>query len=313
MNNPSPVVIIIPSSTPCENQDKQSPISIRSVSPIDDIPTESPTVSAPIPEPSLSEQIATPKEIIPSQDSFPSFVSSVPFKAVEQTEEEETLLPSPEVSHNLGDNLTQHIDKDVIIQSSEDATLEDDEDEDPEETEIGNVYGGRSCFPGSSTVALENGRVIKMKKVRIGDSVSVGNGQFSKVFMFTHRHERTITRFISLKISNGAVITATPGHFIYVDGRLTGMRKVKAGQKVTMGNGEGAYVTGVRLGTEAGMYNPHTMDGDIVVNGVKASCYTEVIPVEVAHALLVPFRALDRLYSIALTETWDGIIELLLR
>ncbi len=35
-----------------------------------------------------------------------------------------------------------------------------------------------------------------------------------------------------------------------------------------------------------GLFNPHTLQGDIVVNGIKASSYTAVVAPTPAHSLL---------------------------
>jgi hypothetical protein len=41
-----------------------------------------------------------------------------------------------------------------------------------------------------------------------------------------------------------------------------------------------------------GLYNPHTMHGDIVVDGVHTSTYTDSVAPALAHALLWPVRML---------------------
>lgn len=45
-------------------------------------------------------------------------------------------------------------------------------------------------------------------------------------------------------------------------------------------------------GKELGLYNPQTLDGRIVVNGIIASTYTTAVIPEAAHALLTPLRCL---------------------
>ena len=39
-------------------------------------------------------------------------------------------------------------------------------------------------------------------------------------------------------------------------------------------------------------YNPHTLNGDIVVNGIKTSTYTAAVEPSLAHSLLWPVRML---------------------
>ena len=47
-----------------------------------------------------------------------------------------------------------------------------------------------------------------------------------------------------------------------------------------------------------GLYNPHTLHGDVVVDGVLTSTYTGVVHPALAHALLAPLR---QLYSAGLS------------
>ena len=53
----------------------------------------------------------------------------------------------------------------------------------------------------------------------------------------------------------------------------------------------------VRIETERleGLYNPHTVSGSIIVNGVAATAFTDVLPPSTAvyAAVMLPFRALS--------------------
>ena len=67
---------------------------------------------------------------------------------------------------------------------------------------------------------------------------------------------------------------------------------VKAGDEITLRDGSKAAVTKVHTAWAQGLYNPHTMHGDIVVNGVQTSTYTQGIAPALAHAALWPVRAM---------------------
>jgi hypothetical protein len=47
----------------------------------------------------------------------------------------------------------------------------------------------------------------------------------------------------------------------------------------------------------AGLYNPHTLTGQIVVDGVLASCYTRAVHPAIARLLLSPLAMLYRMAS----------------
>ena len=57
-------------------------------------------------------------------------------------------------------------------------------------------------------------------------------------------------------------------------------------------NGQQVTVVAVASETATGLYNPHTLNGDIMVNGVKTSTYTAAVAPGLAHAALWPVRML---------------------
>lgn len=144
-----------------------------------------------------------------------------------------------------------------------------------------------SCFPASATVELENGRTVAMGALKEGDKVRARNGKFSPVFMFSHRDADVMAHFVRAVFSDGAVLVATHGHYIVAkDGALVAMDSVRIGDEL-MG---GRQVIAVSQVVEQGLYNPHTLSGDLVVDGVLASSYTRAIEPRVASALLGPLR-----------------------
>lgn len=51
-------------------------------------------------------------------------------------------------------------------------------------------------------------------------------------------------------------------------------------------------LTNVRM---QGLFNPQTEHGDILVDGVRVSTYTDAIPPTTAHSMITPVRLLYRL------------------
>ncbi len=149
-----------------------------------------------------------------------------------------------------------------------------------------------TCFPATATVQLESGARVAMADLKIGDAVLVAPGVYSKVYMFSHRLEQTKTAFVALETASGASLLLTPDHYLYVNGSLATAQTVRAGHLVTLADGTRAAVTKVRTQWALGLYNPHTLHGDIVVDGVQTSTYTQGIAPAVAHAALWPVRAL---------------------
>jgi len=148
-----------------------------------------------------------------------------------------------------------------------------------------------SCFPASATVTLEDGSTKTMAQLTVGDRVLVAPNTFSPVYMFSHQLEATKTAFVAVE-AGAASLLLTPDHYLYVNGQLAVARTVRVGDRVTLADGTQAAVTKVHTEWASGLYNPHTLHGDIVVNGVQTSTYTQGIAPSVAHAALWPVRAL---------------------
>lgn len=177
--------------------------------------------------------------------------------------------------------------------TSETPTPEDDDD-------------GSVCFPGSVTVELEDGSTIPMSQVSIGDRVKVGENEFSRVFMFTHKMSDTSNKFVKFSTASGAELTLTPGHYIYVDGSLVAASSVSVGSTVRLGNGKTDTVVAVSRVVDSGLYNPQTVHGDVVVNGIVSSTYTMAVEPTIAHAILSPLRALYALTGLQLNAFEKG-------
>lgn len=150
--------------------------------------------------------------------------------------------------------------------------------------------GGSVCFPASSTVITDRG-VIHMNELRLGDNVRVSNGKFSPVFMFTHRLRHTQHHFVHITAASGATIALTPSHYLVVNGALRAASAVVIGDTLTLADGTSSAVVSINMEKGVGLYNPQTIEGSIIVDGILASTYTSAIEPRAAHSLLAPMRA----------------------
>ena len=138
-----------------------------------------------------------------------------------------------------------------------------------------------------------------------------GKQEFEDVFMFSHRDFRSRATYISLTTASGASIAATPGHYMWAaDAVIDSHHKKQAGPWVLTraGNiGIGAcllsadasrasdlcdQVTARTVKIGKGLYNPHTKSGSLVVDGIAAATFSDVLPPSLhAHAAITtPFR-----------------------
>jgi hypothetical protein len=147
-----------------------------------------------------------------------------------------------------------------------------------------------TCFPADAKVMLENGTEIMMKDVEIGTRVRTGAKESSDVFMFSHKFEEAVYSFLELTTKSGNKLTVTGSHFIYINGVAAQAQTAKEGDFLTLANGEKSEVVAIQTVRKTGLYNPHTVHGDIVVDGVLTTTYTDALHPRLAHALLWPIR-----------------------
>lgn len=152
-----------------------------------------------------------------------------------------------------------------------------------------NSSDGSVCFPGSATVETKDG-FKPMSQVQIGDSVKVADGSFSDIFMFTHKMADAKHDFVIVRTVD-AEIALTAGHYLYVNGNLAAARTVRVGDVVESASGSPMTVASVGSARMSGLYNPQTLHGDIIVDGVRASTFTTAVQPGSAQALMAPLRA----------------------
>jgi len=169
------------------------------------------------------------------------------------------------------------------------------------------VAGG--CFPAEATVQLSTGKTKRMTELRVGDKVlaAAPNGSlvYQDVYFFGHRDADTEATFVKLRLDVFGFfgsLTLTPDHFVPVlpasttnatatlaAARMAYSRDVKVGDRMLyVGLGKQLRVATVRA-TEsvrrAGLFNPYTLGGTIVVDGVLASAHSSWLVDPVAKAL----------------------------
>lgn len=153
-----------------------------------------------------------------------------------------------------------------------------------------------ACFSSRMQVQLENDTFKQMQELEVGDRVYVGHAVFSDVFMFTHRVPSGMYTFMYLYSAATTVpLVLSPGHFLFINGEMKAARESRVGDLLTLADGTTSAITNIIFGKEVGLYNPQTVDGRIVVNGIIASTYTTAISPGTAHALLTPLRYLFQL------------------
>lgn len=192
----------------------------------------------------------------------------------------------------------------VTVEPSQDATQEGENGSDP------------ACFPVDAHVTLANGRTVRMDALSPGMTVVTGQGTSSHVHGFSHRNTGdALHKFVQLITIDGSKLTATGGHYVYKSKRgdskerftLVSMNEIRIGDYLLRHNGKRSMVDDIQTVWKRGLINPHTLNGDIVVDGFIASCYTRHVGFFTSQALLAPLRAAFRITGTCASVFNNGI------
>ncbi|KAI0563752.1 hypothetical protein FGB62_34g18 [Gracilaria domingensis] len=202
--------------------------------------------------------------------------------------------------------------EEVIGGTIADIDTDDSDEESAEETSDSfgiEVNNGESlCFPGDAHVEMMDGTFKPMEKLTIGDEVRVGR-HFSRVFMFTHKQSNSFHRFVQFETMSGRKLALTSGHMLYVNGVIKAAKEVRVGDRLSQVH-EADQVIKVSTVIKRGLFNPQTVHGDIVVNGLLTSTYTTAIDRQTAHSMLLPLRAIWNIFGLNVIPSsvdWSGI------
>ena len=144
-----------------------------------------------------------------------------------------------------------------------------------------------------------------MSQVRLGDRIQSVDGEgnivYSEVLMFLDREPEERSRFVRLKTEDGSELSLTASHLVYSGGpdcrSLECMRPVYAGNVEpghTLITGAGrlraSTVISVTSSHHTGVFAPLTRAGNLLVDGVLASCYAVIDSQNIAHTAFAPVR-----------------------
>lgn len=145
------------------------------------------------------------------------------------------------------------------------------------------------CFPASALVTLASGETIAMKELTAEHEIKHSFDGTSRVFLFTHRSPDVRSRMFRITTSCNHAVTLSPAHYLRTPSGLVAARHIAVNEDVMTVSGTCKVVSTERVAA-VGLYAPHTMHGDIIVDGVVASSYVQSVHPRVAHALLLPVR-----------------------
>ncbi|XP_074549525.1 sonic hedgehog protein [Halichoeres trimaculatus] len=161
------------------------------------------------------------------------------------------------------------------------------------------------CFPGSSTVTLQDGTKKAVRDLQKGDRVLAADddGQpiYTDFIMFIDQDSTTRRLFYVIETDSGHKITLTAAHLLFISRNSTEEERMSAVFASQVQPGQNVFVfdanrlepvTVKRIYTQEheGSFAPVTMQGTVVVDQVLASCYAVIEDHELAHWALAPVR-----------------------
>ena len=194
--------------------------------------------------------------------------------------------------------------------------------------------GQAACFPASATVTVddgsESGKKTQITDLKIGDKVlsvesSTGKVSYSDVYAHGHRDSESMSKYHTLTTASGKSLQLSPEHYMHVSehgcsgsiasATTLGAKFVKLGMGAWIHSSEGmtcSPIVEIRQSEEKGLYNSFTLNGNMLVDDVYASCYVphSDVPIEsflstlmnaenvarsapaLWHTLFAPLRAL---------------------
>lgn len=141
-----------------------------------------------------------------------------------------------------------------------------------------NFKFGFDCFSSHATVDVKGSGEVRMDQVKVGDQVLTAQGNYKTIYSIDHRHPTKLAEFIQIHSSQSRPIELTEKHMLYLAGHTYPVpaSTVKVGDQVQTLDGP-RHVTKISTVTREGVFNPLTVDGTIVVNGIIASVYSAAL------------------------------------
>jgi Hint module len=164
-----------------------------------------------------------------------------------------------------------------------------------------------SCFSALNFVEVKGVGEVAMSQLKIGDYVKTNNNDFTQVYGFGHYDHDLETDFIQIILEGTLSVEYPPTevtshHLVFVE-RNNKQYTIPAGDVIIGDTLNGKRVQMIQSISRRGVYAPLTQSGEIMVNGIRASNYINVLDFSIlwdqhvyAHAFFFPQRLFCRYF-----------------
>jgi hypothetical protein len=135
-----------------------------------------------------------------------------------------------------------------------------------------------SCFSEDATVQVMDKGETAMKNLQVGDYVLTGSDSYQPVYAFGHYRPSKEAEFLQFHFGGDKQrkLEMTGEHLVYMKGKKHPVRadSVKVGDAFQeIWSGDDKTVQTIEKVLKTGLYAPLTVDGTLIVDGIKASSY----------------------------------------
>ncbi|CDF39545.1 unnamed protein product [Chondrus crispus] len=169
----------------------------------------------------------------------------------------------------------------------------------------------RACFPAGELVTMADGSRQPIESISRNDAVASTDLETpSEIFMHSHADPHAVASFVHVQYADGEKtgnLRVSPGHYVYRRGQdsmpmLLKAADIAVGDFLIGADRLPKRVVQVSSVTGSGLFNPHSLNGDLIVSGVRVSCFTTAVKPLVASSAMAPLRLLHRIGSYRLQD-----------
>ncbi|XP_063410327.1 uncharacterized protein LOC134693433 [Mytilus trossulus] len=161
------------------------------------------------------------------------------------------------------------------------------------------------CFPPDSLVIGVNNKTIKMKSLRVGETILTvdahGRYTYTKVILMFHNDSKGKLKYRKIVTENGHSIEISLEHLIYTAKRRNDKIEVKAAGNIKEGDfihvfdkyrgyTKAARVVRISEEVKTGLYAPLTETGNLIVDDHLVSSYATYEDQDIVHLMFLPWR-----------------------
>jgi len=146
----------------------------------------------------------------------------------------------------------------------------------------------RKCFPSTASVEERCRGKLRISDIKVGDELAIAGGGSSRVIAMLHADPTSLSLYLLIE-HNGGQVVASPEHLILVRQRRSASwawceaQDVRQGDQLQDSSGGSLAVEAVRRVCLQGAFAPLTESGELLVEGVRCSCYSPPSDLQVSH------------------------------